>query len=322
MAKNYTENGWGLTRAPEHIIERLQHRLNATLLVGSDDGENNGDIVDPNHRRTRQEHFVPVIEGADEARPLMIFNDTENRAILHELKPLFEWWSGIDLKPSIAYGIRAYRNNSNLLMHIDKPSTHVISGIFHVGRSEDAEPWPIVIEDFHGNTNQVYLTPGDVLFYESSKCFHGRPQVFQGGYYANVFLHYAPSSSEFDGDELFQERNLAVPPHWHVDFPRDKEGVDEFTMVGTSFKEPECTNLLCALDETSEENQYLVNWYGPAKRGMVVTSGWDPVTMEPPKEWVESGYDGGKRAFGVGGSDDGEEEEEEVGGAAVGTDEL
>ena len=27
----------------------------------------------------------------------------------------------------------------------------------------------IVIEDFKGNTNQVYLEPGDILFYESSK---------------------------------------------------------------------------------------------------------------------------------------------------------
>ena len=83
--------------------------------------------------------------------------------------------SGIELQPSIAYGIRAYRNDSNLLMHVDKSTTHVISGIYHVDRSDDAEPWPIVIEDFRGNTNQVYLAPGDVLFYESSKCFHGRP---------------------------------------------------------------------------------------------------------------------------------------------------
>ncbi len=73
-------------------------------------------------------------------------------------------------------------------MHADKSSTHVISGIYHIGRSEDAEPWPIVIEDFQGNTNQVFLEPGDILFYESSKCFHGRPQTFVGGYYASIFM--------------------------------------------------------------------------------------------------------------------------------------
>ncbi len=62
------------------------------------------------------------------------------------------------------------------------------SGIYHVDHSEDSEPWPIVIEDFQGNVNQVYLESGDILFYESSKCFHGRPQTFIGSYYASIFM--------------------------------------------------------------------------------------------------------------------------------------
>eukprot|EP00984_Skeletonema_dohrnii_P024995 scaffold14144_cov91-Skeletonema_dohrnii-CCMP3373.AAC.9 len=305
IATNYTENGWGLTRAPDHITRRLQRRLNRTLL---EEG-----IIDPSGKSTYKEHYIPVIGGEEHARPLMITNAHDNREILNEMTPFFEWWSGIDLKPSIAYGIRAYRNDSNLLMHIDKPTSHVISGIYHVGRSEDAEPWPIVIEDFHGNTNQVYLTPGDILFYESSKCNHGRPQTFYGGYYASLFMHYAPASPDFDGKALLHERDLAVPPHWHVDFP-PQDGLDEFEMVGTSFKEPKCKNLLCALDDTSEQSKNTVNWYGPAPKGMIVTNGWDPETMEPPKEWVERGYDGGKRregnADGIDSDNSGEEEDE------------
>jgi len=31
-------------------------------------------------------------------------------------------------------------------MHVDKPQTHVISMIYHIDSSEDAEPWPIYIE--------------------------------------------------------------------------------------------------------------------------------------------------------------------------------
>jgi hypothetical protein len=31
------------------------------------------------------------------------------------------------------------------------------------------EDWPIFIEDLNGNTHEVVLTPGDILFYESSK---------------------------------------------------------------------------------------------------------------------------------------------------------
>ena len=201
VTSNYTENGWGLTRAPEHITRRLQERLHATLGVAkkierkqcADDGEeclvSEDEILEPIGQGAQEEHFVNVIEAEDHARPIMITGEpNENYDILREMKPMFEWWSGIELQPSIAYGIRAYRNDSNLLMHVDKSTTHVISGIYHVDRSDDAEPWPIVIEDFRGNTNQVYLAPGDVLFYESSKCFHGRPQKFIGSYYASLFM--------------------------------------------------------------------------------------------------------------------------------------
>lgn len=66
-------------------------------------------------------------------------------------------------------------------------------------------------------------------------------------------------------------------------------------MVGTSFKEPRCKNSLCSLDESHEESHHLVNWYGPAPIGKIVTTGWDPETMTPPKEWKEEPYDGGKR---------------------------
>lgn len=211
LTTNYTENGWGLTRAPEHITKRLQERLHSSLEVSKiemttcDDDYDDDDTTRQKKNEcvvigekemvqpiisngAQKEHFVEVIEAEEHARPIMIPDQIDNQNILDEMKPMFEWWSGMDLEGSIAYGIRAYRNDSKLLMHADKSNTHVISGIYHVGRSEDAEPWPIVIEDFQGNTNQVYLEPGDILFYESSKCFHGRPQTFVGGYYASLFM--------------------------------------------------------------------------------------------------------------------------------------
>lgn len=309
LTTNYTENGWGLTRAPEHITKRLQERLYNSIEVSkmevtscendNDDTEQKECVVTGEKEivqlivddmNARQEHFVEVIEAEEHARPIMIPDEQENQQILEEMKPMFEWWSGLDLEGSIAYGIRAYRNDSNLLMHADKPNTHVISGIYHVGRSEDAEPWPIVIEDFQGNSNQVYLEPGDVLFYESSKCFHGRPQTFVGSYYASLFMHYRPVGYEMENNEI----HYAVPAHWHAVYPL-KEGLDELVMVGTSFKEPGCKNLLCSIDESHDESRHLVNWYGPAPTGQIVTTGWDSKTMTPPKAWKEEQYDGGKR---------------------------
>ena len=165
VTTNYTEYGWGVTRAPEHITKKLQDRLYKTLEVtkiekrecsgsSKDNEEEEGDnekegeciiseqeITQPLGEGARKEHFINVIEGEDHARPIMITDGAENRDILNEMKPMFEWWSGKELQGSIAYGIRAYRNDSNLLMHVDKSSTHVISGIFHVDRSDDAEPW-------------------------------------------------------------------------------------------------------------------------------------------------------------------------------------
>lgn len=299
VATNYTQNGWGLTRAPEHITKKLQDRLYKTLEVKenecTDEDEECKEMI--GFTRTggaRKEHFINVIEGEDHARPYMIHDHKQNRDILNEMKPMFQWWSGLELEGTTAYGIRAYRNDSNLLMHVDKSSTHVISGIYHVDRSDDAEPWPIVIEDFQGNTNQVYLEPGDLLFYESSKCFHGRPQVFIGGYYASLFMHYRPV--DYNHEDILNEIHYAIPEHWRETPPPPQkgEGFDEMQVVGTSFKEPNCKNLLCSLDETNDDSKYTVNWSGPAPKGKIVTTGWDPKTMTPPAEWAESGYDGGK----------------------------
>lgn len=129
LATNYTENGWGLTRAPEHITQRLKDRLYATLQENEVCNEQTKECSAqsiPATGKASVEHFVNVIEGGDHARPMMIVDWQDNAEILEEMKPMFEWWSGQELVGSMAYGIRAYRNDSNLLMHVDRPSTHVI----------------------------------------------------------------------------------------------------------------------------------------------------------------------------------------------------
>jgi hypothetical protein len=59
-------------------------------------------------------------------------------------------------------------------MHYDKVHTHVISSIVHVIHDEDSEPWPIEIEDHDGNLHAHNLEAGQMLFYESAACLHGR----------------------------------------------------------------------------------------------------------------------------------------------------
>jgi hypothetical protein len=178
------------------------------------------------------------------------------------MQPLLEAWSGIPLKGHRAYGFRLYQNNSRLYMHTDKSSTHVVSAIVHVDRSEDAEPWPIVIEDLHGYTNEVLLEPGDILFYESSKCFHGRPKKFIGSWYTSVFVHFYPRDGWIETDHKL-ENHFAVPPVWNVIPP---EGTKEtLEMIGTSMREPACSDGWCDLKDA-------VKWQGPGVEGHVLTT--------------------------------------------------
>ncbi len=54
--------------------------------------------------------------------------------------------------------------------------THVISSIVHIAHEYDdeKEPWPIEIEDHDGQLHSVALQEGQMLFYESASCLHGR----------------------------------------------------------------------------------------------------------------------------------------------------
>lgn len=55
-------------------------------------------------------------------------------------------------------------------------------------------------------------------------------------------------------------------------------------------------------DETNPESKNTVTWHGPAIKGKIITTGWDPKTMTPPESWDDNA-DGGKvdgdAAYGV-----------------------
>lgn len=172
---NMTENGWGITRAPQELVTELRAAIHQGL-------QQQGSTTTP-----RLEHETGVVKGP---RSWMIDRPDLLARTIKELQPYAEAWSGTALIPHQAYGFRLYRNDSRLTMHIDKTSTHVISFILHIDSSDDAEPWPLVIEDFQGNTNEVILTSGDMLFYESAKCIHGRPTRFHGTWYSSVRYTY------------------------------------------------------------------------------------------------------------------------------------
>ena len=188
---------------------------------------------------------------------------------MQELLPLHEAWADWPLVPSIAYGLRVYRNGSSLNMHVDRRETHIISSILHIDHDEyeeDNKGWPIVIEDFQGNTNEVYLESGDMLIYESSKCFHGRPVKFKGAWYSSLFLHYYPV--EWDAKQVTDNVHYRIPPSWIAREENNRTVKEqELAIVSTSFKEPNCEHQWCMMTEA-------IKWYGPAPAyGKVLSTG-------------------------------------------------
>lgn len=106
------------------------------------------------------------------------------------LTPIMEDWAQTRLIPSNGFGIRSYGNNSILHMHRDRIETHIISCIIHVDDKSNT-PWHLDFID-HDNTHQkITFEVGEMLLYESL-CIHGRMTPFDGEYYRNMYMHWAP----------------------------------------------------------------------------------------------------------------------------------
>jgi hypothetical protein len=133
--------------------------------------------------------FEGIESSAGALRPKFYYQEALNAQLLESLRPELEKWSGIELQKGRAYGVRVYQNYSTLVLHVDKPETHVISCIVHIGHDLD-EPWPLQIEDHDGVWHEHELQPGQMIMYESSKQYHARLRPMNGRHYGSVFLHW------------------------------------------------------------------------------------------------------------------------------------
>jgi len=87
------------------------------------------------------------------------------------------------------YGIREYLKGSVLPNHYDKFNTHVISAIIHL---DSDKPWELYIEDHNFKPHKITMEYGDIVFYESTTCLHGRPTKYEGEFYRNMYIHFKP----------------------------------------------------------------------------------------------------------------------------------
>eukprot|EP01036_Dinobryon_divergens_P027657 gene27657-36468_t len=207
LVPKFTDRGFDVITTPKFVHDKLIAAVRKSLSKGL--------------KNIRSEGNVDVIWNPPGLDPKFIDLGSLTWETIENLKPYHEQWvGGIELVPTSAYGIRLYQNESTLVMHYDRIQTHVISSIVHVAHEYDDEnePWPIQIEDHDGNLHSVELAAGQMLFYESAKCLHGRMTTFRGKYYGSIFLHYRPKDESIWNYSI-EDVIASVPPHW-------KEGID------------------------------------------------------------------------------------------------
>lgn len=137
------------------------------------------------------------------------------------LRRMVEVWTGIELENTDMYGMRQYESGARLLSHVDRESTHAASLIINVAQTNVTKPWTVEVHDHADRLHEVVMTPGDVVYYESAKCLHGRNTPLEGDVYVNLFAHYRPVGD----DEWYRREN----PEWS---PGPLLDVGECSLVG------------------------------------------------------------------------------------------
>lgn len=110
------------------------------------------------------------------------------------LRQLVQDWIGhnVTLENTDIYGMRRYEDGARLLSHVDREATHAASLIGNVAQSNIREPWTVEIYDHADRLHEIEMSPGDIVYYESARCLHGRMKPLRGDYYVNLFTHYRP----------------------------------------------------------------------------------------------------------------------------------
>jgi hypothetical protein len=273
LVHNYSTYGWGITRAPPSTLSLVQEYIHSSISALNEITISELPLEQPD------EISIDTMQKA--FRPKMLeLPASVSDAILQAVLPIVEAWAGgIRMVPFKTYGLRIYQNTSRLFMHLDKRDTHIISGILHISH-DTQNPWPLFMEDFTGTTNELHLEPGDLLLYESSKCWHGRPRRMVGAWYTSLFLHYhpinAPPSSAGAPVVPFQEYmesfewrlHHRVPPHWNLRHENPDYGdVENLVMPDTFAYEPSCPDEWCLLQDS-----IMLQQPTPQEHGKVITS--------------------------------------------------
>jgi len=110
--------------------------------------------------------------------------------ILHELLAQHQDWAGVALEPIAAYGVRNYRSEQRIAMHVDRGESHIVTSELVVESALD-HPWPLRLR-FGASSHDVHLEAGHMVTYEGASCPNGRPDPLRGSGWCSLLLHYRP----------------------------------------------------------------------------------------------------------------------------------
>lgn len=170
-----TQSGFKVTNAPSNIFGIIKDAYNLIKDKSTEEHFSNKDFFIPGTNDIISLDFVPNIKNE----------------IHKQLKVFHENFAKTKIEPSAIYGIRSYKNGNTLAMHRDRIATHHVSSIIIVDKDLNGQKdWALDFVDHDNIEHKLYLEPGQMVYYESARCLHGRKDPFQGNFYNNMFVHY------------------------------------------------------------------------------------------------------------------------------------
>lgn len=150
-------------------------------------------------------NFIGIKNINKQSPSTQIIHINEDRILTHEFNKIMlkevTKWSGVNnLIHTSTYGIRMYERGDVLISHTDHPETHILSVICSIHQEDMDEPWALEIKDSKGWWNEVYLAPGEMLFYESDILEHGRMRPLKGNRYSNMYGHFKPKDYKYESN--------------------------------------------------------------------------------------------------------------------------
>ena len=170
-----TQNGFRISNVPSNIFGIIKDAYSLIKDKGTEEHFPNKDFFIPGKNDIISLDLIPNIKAE----------------IHKQLKIFHEDFAKVKIEPSSIYGIRSYKNGNTLSMHRDRIETHHVSSIIVVDKDLNGqEDWALNFIDHNKIEHKLYLQPGQILYYESARCLHGRKEPFKGNFYNNMFVHY------------------------------------------------------------------------------------------------------------------------------------